>query len=78
MTRATKTEREWLAELDRLFPDRLVLDSADLQRAFGVKATRASQLISELELPTVMFGNRKRYFSKPDLARALAERTERK
>ena len=74
-----KTEREWLAELDRVFPERLVLDTGDLQKAFGVKATRAQQLICELELPKVlMIGTRKKAYAKSDIAKALARHTERK
>lgn len=77
--KTSRTEREWLAELDRVFPGRLVLDTGDLQRAFGVKPTRANQLINELELPRVlMIGARKRSFTKTDLAKALARHTERK
>lgn len=76
--KTTKTEREWLDELDRVFPGRLVLDTGDLQRAFGIKPTRANQLIHELELPKVlMIGARKRTFAKTDLAKALARHTER-
>jgi len=79
MTRTTKTEREWLDELDRVFPDRLVLDTGDLQRAFGIKPTRANQLINELDLPKVlMIGTRKRSYTKTDIAKALARHTERK
>ena len=76
--KTARTEREWLDELDRNFPGKVLLDSSDIETAFGVKATRASQLLSELALPTVKFGSRKRFYRKTDLAHALAERTERK
>lgn len=75
--RTSSEEKAWMDELDRAFPDRVLLSRTDIAKVFGTKRTRTATVLAELKLPEIVIGEKKKLYRKSDLAKALSRKTER-